>query len=209
VLREIMAEKKSVILVVDDQPVQLKLLFPVLEKAGYEVVLAETGAQAVAIIESRPVDLILLDILMPGIDGLETCRQIKENKDMAEIPIIFMTALVNLEDKIIGFEAGCVDYITKPFQHVEVLARVNTHIKLGRQRRALETALAEVKQLTGILPICCKCKKIRDDKGYWSQVDQYLSHHADVQFTHAYCQDCYDDEMAHLKEMKAERNGTG
>lgn len=197
-----MEDMKEVILVVDDHPVQLHILLPFLEESGYEVILAEDGERALAILETEPVDLILLDILMPGIDGLETCRRIKVNKDTADISIIFMTGLDNVEDKVAGFKAGCVDYITKPFQHVEVLARVQTHLELRQQKRLLAEMLAEVKKLTGILPICCRCKKIRDDKGYWRQVDDYLSQHVEVEFSHGYCKACFAEEMAGVKAFK-------
>ncbi len=195
---------KPIVLVVDDEPVQLRMVETFLKKANYAIILAETGEQALEILQTEPVDLILLDVIMPGIDGFETCYQIKKNKKTAEIPIIFMTFLDQLDDKIAGFEAGGVDYITKPFQNIELQARICTHIELRRQKHELEEALAQVQKLTGILPICCKCKKVRDDDGYWQQVDHYISDHVDVEFSHGYCQDCYEEELEKIKVMKDE-----
>ncbi|MCP4473194.1 MAG: response regulator transcription factor, partial [Gammaproteobacteria bacterium] len=97
-------------------------------------------------------DIILLDVMMPGLNGFETCKRIKKIEAVADIPIIFMTALDGIADKVAGFEAGGVDYITKPFQLIEVLARINTHLRLRKKELELEKALGEVKRLSGILP---------------------------------------------------------
>lgn len=128
-----MSGNKSTILVVDDQPANLQILLTFLKQCGYHTRVADTGERALTTLgkEEKP-DLILLDVMMPGIDGFETCRRIKANPGTCEIPVIFMTALDSVEDKVRGFEAGGVDYITKPFQQTEVLARVNTHVTLGQ-----------------------------------------------------------------------------
>lgn len=144
-----MTEQKGVVLVVDDQPNNLKVLLTFLEQQNFQVRVAQNGERALqAVAKSQP-DIILLDVMMPGMDGFETCRQFKENKETAPIPVIFMTALDSVEDKITGFEVGGVDYITKPFQQVEVLARLNTHITMRRQQLALER-MATHDQLTGL-----------------------------------------------------------
>ncbi|NPE28739.1 diguanylate cyclase [Methanococcoides sp. SA1] len=142
-----MIEQQNTILVVDDQPGNLKVLFTFLKKHGYQICVADTGERAVAALqkEKKP-DLVLLDVMMPGIDGFETCRQIKINPDTCEIPVIFMTALDSVEDKVAGFEAGGVDFITKPFQQAEVLARVNTHVILRQQKAILEETRRELLQ---------------------------------------------------------------
>ena len=192
----------NTILVVDDQPANLQVLFTFLKQHGFSVLVADNGHRALKALEKeKKPDLILLDVMMPGMDGFETCRRIKENEAIADIPIIFITALDSTEDKMRGFKAGGLDYITKPFQQAEVLARVKTHIALRQQKLELQQALDEVKQLKGILPICCVCKQIRDDKGYWQQVEQYISEHTDVLFSHGICPDCYEKEMAKLDEM--------
>ena len=125
-----MEVKKAAILVVDDRPANLKVLLSSLEEYDFDVRIAENGETALRTLRNFQADLVLLDVMMPGMDGFETCRQIKSNPATAEVPVIFMTALDSVEDQVAGFAAGGVDYITKPFQQVEVLARVNTHVTL-------------------------------------------------------------------------------
>ncbi|PSB08594.1 hybrid sensor histidine kinase/response regulator [filamentous cyanobacterium CCP2] len=131
-----MAEQ-GVILIVDDTPTNLEVLLDLLESAGFKVVVAEDGERAIALAEYAPPDLILLDILMPGIDGFETCRRLKVNLATQEIPIIFLTAVSDKVDKVKGLNLGAVDYITKPLDHEEVLARVNTHVRLQNLTKSL------------------------------------------------------------------------
>jgi PleD family two-component response regulator len=202
-------QSPATILIVDDQPVSLKLLLTFLERRGFTMLVASSGEEALVLIEETRPDIILLDIMMPRLDGYETCRLLKANGATADIPVIFVTALTNLEDKIRGFEVGGVDYVTKPFQHDEVLARISTHLSLSRLRKELEgknrqlqAALDEIRQLAGILPICAKCKKIRDDDGYWQQVEKFIQTHTGAEFSHGYCPDCYADELRGLRELQ-------
>jgi DNA-binding NtrC family response regulator len=123
---------KETILVVDDKPENIRLLFETLQEAGYRTLAAVNGERAVEQAELAKPDLILLDVMMPGIDGFETCRRLRQRAATREIPVIFVTALGEIVDKVRGFEAGGVDYLTKPLQHEEVLARVGAH--LGRER---------------------------------------------------------------------------
>lgn len=129
--------EEDVILIVDDTPTNLDVLLDLLETAGFKVVIAEDGERAIALAEYAPPDLILLDILMPGIDGFETCRRLKTNPATHEIPIIFLTAVSDNVDKVKGLNLGAVDYITKPLNHEEVLARVNTHVRLQNLAKRL------------------------------------------------------------------------
>lgn len=129
--------KEDVILIVDDTPTNLEVLLVLLETAGFKVVVAEDGESAIALAEYAPPDLILLDVLMPGIDGFETCRRLKANSVTQEIPIIFLTAVSDNVDKVKGLHLGAVDYITKPLNHEEVLARVSTHVRLQNLTRRL------------------------------------------------------------------------
>ncbi len=198
-------DEKGSILVVDDLPTNLRILTTTLNAAGYTTLIANNGERALYQIANHPPDLILLDVMMPGIDGFETCRQLKANPVTASIPVIFMTALVALDDKIKGFEVGAVDYITKPFQVKEVLARINTHLTIYRLQQQIETqniqlqeknselesAMSQVKLLSGMLPICANCKKIRSDEGYWQEVTAYIQEHSDAEFTHGICPDCF------------------
>ena len=124
--------EKGVILIVDDTPENLALLSDALEDAGYLVLVALDGSSALNRIQRRRPDLILLDALMPGLDGFETCRQIKSQPDTANIPVLFMTALTDSEHVVKGFEAGAIDYVTKPIECNEVLARVASHLRTAR-----------------------------------------------------------------------------
>lgn len=139
-----MKTEEATILIVDDQPTNLKVLLSFLKNHQFQIRIAEDGERCLQVLNNYQPDIILLDVMMPGMDGFETCRQIKENKKTADIPVIFMTALDNIEDKIAGFEAGGVDYITKPFQQIEVLTRINTHIRLRKKELELVKALDEV-----------------------------------------------------------------
>lgn len=139
-----MKQEFAKILVVDDKPANLKVLLSFLKLNNFKVHIAENGERALRALKKHQPDLILMDVLMPGIDGFETCRQIKSSPCSAAIPVIFMTALDSVDDKVAGFNAGGVDYITKPFQQIEVLARITTHIALRKQKQQLERVQAEL-----------------------------------------------------------------
>ena len=194
-----MQAEQDAILVVDDQPANLKVLLSFLQEHNYRVYMVDSGQRALDILPKIRPDLVLLDVMMPGMNGFEICRRIKADKKLASLPIIFMTALDSVGDKMAGFAAGAVDYITKPFQQAEVLARINTHITLRKREKELEQALEEIKTLTGILPICSYCKQIRNDEGYWQQVEEYISEHSGALFSHGVCPSCYKKELEHLE----------
>ena len=129
------------ILIVDDTPANLGVLVETLGAAGYQLMVAEDGEEALAQTARTRPDLILLDVMMPGIDGFETCRRLKAQAATREVPVLFMTALHETADKVKAFAAGGVDYITKPIEHEEALARVRTHLALRRLQRELEEQL--------------------------------------------------------------------
>jgi two-component system, NtrC family, sensor kinase len=133
----------QLVLVVDDTPANLAVTSETLTDAGFEVAIAKDGDRAIKQAERNLPDLILLDIMMPGIDGFETCRRLKASPITQNIPIIFMTALSDTTDKVTGFNLGAVDYITKPFQEAELLARVKTHLNLRHLTQTLEQQVAE------------------------------------------------------------------
>ncbi|HBE21020.1 MAG TPA: hybrid sensor histidine kinase/response regulator, partial [Cyanobacteria bacterium UBA11367] len=120
---------KDIILIVDDSPNNLEVLSDTLTEAGFEVAVATDGESAIEQVEYEQPSLILLDIMMPGIDGFETCRRLKSNLSTYDIPVIFMTALADTVEKVKGLNLGAVDYIVKPFQQEEILARVRVHLK--------------------------------------------------------------------------------
>lgn len=130
------------ILIVDDTPANLSVLAECLTEAGYALLVAEDGEDALALTARTVPDLILLDVMMPGLDGFTTCRRLKERPATAAVPVIFMTALTDTAEKLKAFAAGAVDYITKPIQHEEALARIHTHLTLRRLQRQLEEQLA-------------------------------------------------------------------
>lgn len=130
------------ILIVDDTPANLGVLVETLGEAGYQLMVAEDGEEALAQTAQTQPDLILLDVMMPGIDGFETCRRLKAKPGTRDVPVLFMTALNETADKVKAFAAGGVDYITKPIEHAEALARVRTHLALRRMRHELEQQLA-------------------------------------------------------------------
>ncbi len=200
-----LAEKAPLILVVDDIAKNLEVIGNILSTENYQISFAIDGQKAWNILQRIRPDLILLDIMMPGLDGYALCRQIKAMEDKKDIPIIFVTAKTAPEDLAKGFALGAVDYITKPFSAAELSARVRTHISLYRAKKRnellieeLQVALAQVKKLSGLLPICSVCKQIRDDEGYWSQVEEYLTTHTEVRFSHGICPVCIREQYPDL-----------
>lgn len=141
-----MSSSKAQILIVDDYPTNIKVLSDLLIDYGFEVLIARDGENALQKLQRITPDLILLDVLMPGIDGFETCQRLKSQESTQNIPVIFMTALADPVDKIKGLTLGAVDYITKPFQQEEVLARINTHLKLRSLAKQLEEQNAQLQE---------------------------------------------------------------
>nr|WP_320193298.1 response regulator [uncultured Desulfobacter sp.] len=199
-------DKKSCILIVDDERLNIKLLTELL-RDKYKIMAAKNGEQALKAARGNVApDLILLDIMMPGIDGYEVCKRLKADEKTKHIPVIFVTAVTETQDAARGFQAGAVDFIQKPLNLVMAKARVDLHIKLHKTMDELKEALSQVKKLSGLLPICMHCKKIRDDKGYWNQIEAYIDNHSEAQFSHSICNECaekhypgldiYDDQSS-------------
>jgi phosphoserine phosphatase RsbU/P len=187
------------ILIAEDDPVSRHLLEATLSKFGYEVVLAADGAQAWAVLQRQDSpSLAILDWIMPEIDGVEICRRVRSLPTTTPPYLILLTARNEKTDVVVGLEAGANDYLTKPFDRSELHARiqVGTHVlelqeALAGRVQELEDALSQVKQLQGLLPICSYCKKIRDEQNYWQRVENYLSEHTEMVFSHGICPDCY------------------
>jgi len=142
-----MNDNTPLVLLVDDKPDNLDLLVSYLEDAGIGLSVALNGEEALELVTEQPPDLILLDIMMPGLNGFETCQRLKANPQTGAIPVLFMSALSDTPDKIKGFAAGGVDYLTKPLEQSEVLARVNTHLTLHQQQQALENKNQDLERL--------------------------------------------------------------
>ncbi len=167
------------ILIVDDEPNNIQLLGNLLKENGYNVEFALDGEKAFDWLDSKPFDLVLLDIMMPGMDGYTVCKKIKSDVSKRHLPIIFITAKTETDDIVKGFDAGGSDYITKPFKAPELLARVKMHV--------------EMKILRGFIPICANCKDIRDNRGTWNQIEAYIQQHSAALFSHSMCPKCQDE----------------
>jgi phosphoserine phosphatase RsbU/P len=191
------------VLVADDEPVSRTVVTAMLRKAGYEVVLAADGAEALRALQSPDAPaMAIIDWMMPNPDGVEVCRRLRSIETDTPPYVILLTSRGSSDDVVTGLHAGADDYVTKPPHAEELLARVNVGARVVRLQQALaervhslQEALSNVKQLQGLLPICSYCKRIRDDKNYWQQVESYISQHAAVKFSHSYCPDCFDHHV--------------
>ena len=143
--------ERPTLLLVDDLPANLGMLLEFLGEAGYRVLVATSGERALEQLAHVQPDLILLDLNMPGLDGYETCRRLKADACWRAIPVLMLTALNEVADKVRGFEAGAVDFITKPLEPDEVLARVRTHLQIRTLQRSLEEKNALLREISGLL----------------------------------------------------------
>lgn len=189
------------VLIVDDEKINLELISNILENEGYKIEQANSSKKALQFFDKKTADIILLDIMMPEIDGFEVCIHLKKEPKTANIPIIFITSLADTNTQAKGFEAGCVDFISKPPSPSILSARIKTHIELKMHRDELEQlvrsrtselqkAMEQINTLKGLLPICANCKKIRDDKGTWNKIEAYIQKRSKVEFTHGICPNC-------------------
>ena len=179
------------ILIAEDDPVSRRILAATVEKLGHEVLRAEDGVEAWDLFQTQPVDVVITDWMMPRADGLDLCRRIRAEGRARYTYLVLLTALRGRERYLDGMDAGADDFLTKPFDRQELHARLTVASRvLGLQ--------ATVNQLEGLLPICSYCKRIRSDQNYWEQVDSYIAHHSDAQFTHGICPSCYETIRAKL-----------
>jgi sigma-B regulation protein RsbU (phosphoserine phosphatase) len=187
------------ILIAEDDRVSRRVLEAHLAKDGHELILTEDGASAWQTLQGESkIALAILDWNMPGMTGPEICRHLRKIKTDQPTYVILLTSRGSREDVVSGLQAGANDYITKPFDFGELCARVQVGERvvqlqkiLADRVRELEDALANVKMLQGLLPICLYCKKIRDDKNYWQQLDSYVAEHTETKFSHGICPECY------------------
>ena len=192
------------VLIADDEATTRHLIHVTLTGWGFDVMVAVDGGAALRMLKgTSPPEIALLDWMMPDVDGLEVCRHLRATLPNATTYIILVTARGGLANVVQGLEAGADDYITKPFDPRELRARLHAGVRIVQLQQALverfhelEEALKRVKQLQGLLPICSYCKKIRNDRNYWEQVDAYVASHSEAQFSHGVCPDCYE---LHLK----------
>jgi len=197
------------VLIAEDDAVSRCLLEATLTKWGYEVVTTTDGLQALEVLSQPDApSLAILDWMMPGLDGAQVCLKARAAAGERLLYLILLTAKGRKEDIVEGLTAGADDYVVKPFDRPELKARMNAgerilrlQAELAARVKELELALANVKLLQGLLPICCYCKKIRNDQNYWQQVDSYVADHSEAQFTHGICPDCRD----HIVKPELER----
>jgi len=183
------------ILVVDDDSTLRFILQGALSQLGHEVALAKDGLEGLRIFEKCHVPLVISDMLMPGMDGLELCRRIRKANRSQYTYLILLTAVEGRASYLEGMAAGADDFLTKPFDK-EMLA---TRIAVAQRILSLQL---QVKHLAGLLPICSLCKKVRDDQNYWHQVESFIAQHTDATFTHSYCPDCFKKLINELEEME-------
>jgi sigma-B regulation protein RsbU (phosphoserine phosphatase) len=207
-------EVKMKILIAEDEKTSRTILEKTLTKAGYQVIAVEDGIKALDSIQKEVPDMLITDWMMPDLDGLELCCRVRDLNLSSYVYIILWTALTQKENIIRGLDAGADDYITKPFDRTELLARVRAGERiiqleksLRQKNKELSEALAQVKQLKGLLPICMFCKKIRNDENYWQKVEDYIAQHSEVDFSHGICPECYEKYYPkYVKRKKAQGN---
>lgn len=209
------------ILVIDDSAPFRRALTALLGHGDFgEVVAVETAREGMDVLSAStskpPKDgfgVVLMDVMMPQMDGIEAVREIKRRPELRDLPILMVSAQGDEERVRRAFDAGAIDFISKPIKKFELQARVKAALRLKvemdrRKRRELELeqtvaelkkALDEVDTLTGLLPICSYCKKIRDDSGYWTQVEAYIEKRSDARFSHSICPACFDAEFGALR----------
>ena len=196
------------ILVAEDEPVSRLLLEQSLIDWGYAPVICSDGEEAWHSLQRAGAPRIaVLDWMMPNMDGLEVCRAVRAAGQPIEPYLIILTARTGQENVIRGLQAGADDYLTKPIDRGELEMRLQVAVRVIslQQRLAervveLEAALGRVRQLHGLLPICAYCKRIRDDRNYWSQLETYLGQHSDVTFSHGICPSCLERVMSESNE---------
>ena len=212
------------VLVADDEPVSRTVVGAMLKKAGYEVGFAPDGEQAwQQLAAPSPPQIALLDWEMPGLAGPEVVERIRARGEQAPTYVILLTSRDSSADIVTGLKAGANDFVTKPANEDELIARVNVGARvvelqtaLADRVRHLEEALANVKALQTLLPMCAYCKAIRNDQNYWEKVETYFHAHSGVSFSHSYCPTCYDrfvkpqlDALEDVTQAQRRKQGRG
>jgi DNA-binding response OmpR family regulator len=207
---------KVKLLVTDDDPDVLLLTTMLLEEEGYEVLKATTAKECLESTRAYSPDIILLDVMLPDMAGTEVCRMIKADPDSRNAFVILVSGVrVSSEYQADGLNVGADGYIIKPISNREFIARVQAMVRIKRAEdafrekereqqkliRQLQEAFAEIKTLKGFIPICASCKKIRDDEGFWNQLEEYISKHTDAVFTHGLCPQCAEKCKAEIDSM--------
>jgi PleD family two-component response regulator len=200
-------DKGIKILVVDDDENILYLTTEVLKKTGCRLFTATTGQECMASVRANHPDLILLDMVLPDMSGMEICSEIKTDPLFKKTFILFFSGQrTDSIEQAKGLNVGADGYIIKPITNSELLARVNAFIRIIRTEQErdrligeLKQALSKIKQLSGLLPICSHCSKIRDEKGVWNRLETYIEAHSEADFSHSICPACAEKHFPGVK----------
>jgi phosphoserine phosphatase RsbU/P len=199
------------ILIAEDDAVTRKMLEASLERLGMDVITAHDGDAAWRVLETlkgkNAPELVVLDWMMPGLEGIEICRRLRGTPGFELVYVILLTSRGDKGDLADGLAAGANDYIAKPFDPGELIARIRVGERMVKLQSSLaarvaelEDAMAHVRRLQGLLPICSHCKKVRNEANYWERVDSYLTSRSDLEFTHGICPDCSEKMMKEIEE---------
>lgn len=192
------------VLIAEDEPLALRALGRALADAGYEVCAVADGLAALKALHAKdPPLLAVLDWVMPGLDGVEVIRLIRAAQTTRAPYLIVLTAKEELEDVVEALESGANDFVIKTHDIRELVSRVRVgervvslQLELARRAEEAEKALAHIRRLQGLLPICCYCKKIRNDQNYWQEIELYIHDHSEADFTHGICPECYENILS-------------
>ena len=198
------------ILIADDDPISRRLAIHALAGCGADVAVVEDGQSAWMQIQERTQSTVLiLDRMMPELDGVDLCRRARLLPSFPPLYILMVTSAAETADITAGLDAGADDYVVKPFKAAELKARAQVGIRMvalqesmARRLAELEQALANVKQLRGLLPMCSYCKKIRVDDKYWQQLEGYLTDHSDAEFSHGICPECFPSVLDGIRDSR-------
>lgn len=194
------------VLAVEDDPVALAVLSRTLRKLGHEVVAAADGEEALRMLETEPVRMMVSDWTMPGVDGLELCRRVRARLGSDYVYFVLLTSREpSADNQREAIEAGVDDFLSKPLRELEIWMRLRV------AERILRFA-TQVRQLEEFLPICGYCKKVRDDRNYWQQIESYINTRTGTDFSHSICPDCYtrvvEPQLAALRKETEDAQGS-
>lgn len=224
------------ILIIDDDIMSIDLMKSIFIENGYKniyknIYSTTSAKEGMDYAQNNAPDLIILDIVMPDISGFDFCASLRKKKATTHIPVIMVSGAGLEADRTIQktFEVGTTDFITKPIRSVEFLARVRAALNLKQAHdkmvtelnkrlaiekeqkkliRKLQNAVEKINTLSGLLPICSACKKVRDDKGYWQQIETYVQDHSPAEFSHSICPECAEKHYPDFKLYKEKNNIT-
>lgn len=203
------------ILVVDDEPDILFASVRTLKKQGYDVLAAATGNECLEKVEREHPALILLDVDLPDIMGTEICEELRKKPEHKKKYIMMMSGKkISSDDQADGLDAGADGYIARPVSNRELVSRINSMARLIRAERKvadyileLEKVTEQIKVLSGIIPICMYCKEIRDDKGYWNQLEKFITENSEAEFSHSICEKCMTEKFGMETTLKLTKRG--